>query len=307
MSLIAILKQRAVSHGETFVPVQVVSLRRIFLTISLFPFLILLSGCLGEKVPECHDANTTDLVAKGVRSAFQDGIGDDVHLDEYFDFKMENPIVVSYDKAVRKRSCEMSLTVTVKPIAIAWTNKVFKKFEPTLFNLELLAIDNPKFKDAYAAYMATGKRPIETNKFTGSISYVNQMQSGSESRFVTSWRIAFPGADDNIRLKAIASIIKIGAAELKTNAMQNKSRQQAEVTVMAYGLCPGSDEAVCVETNKGAFTANAFALSDEQKQLLTAALMEKKSVCLMDLETASGAATSFDAVSAHCDSRPQRK
>lgn len=70
---------------------------------------------------------------------------------------------------------------------------------------------------------------------------------------------------------------------------------------MRSNLGPGSDEAVCVGTDKGAFTPNAFALSGEQRQLLAASLMEKKSVCLRNLEVVDNTTKTFESVSAHCE------
>lgn len=209
-------------------------------------------------------------------------------------------MVVSYDKEARKRNCQMLLTVTAKPIAIKWTNNVFKTFEPKLFNLEQLAINDARFKDAYAAYIAVGGKAIETNKFTGPVNYANQMQSGSDNQFVTSWQVALADADQ-ILLAGIASVVRLGSEERKLKAAKQQDSKQAEVTVTAYRFCPDSEEAVCVGTDKGSFTANVFALTDEQKQLLTASLMEKKSVCLMNLDVIDSATKSFEAVIAHCD------
>jgi hypothetical protein len=127
------------------------------------------------------------LVAQGVKATYQKDVGSDVKLDQYFDVKMENPVVVSYNKEARKRNCQMSLTVSVKPIAIEWTNNAFKTFEPNLFGLERLAINNPRLKEAYTAYIAVGGKAVETSQFTGSVNYSNQMQSGSDSRYLTSW------------------------------------------------------------------------------------------------------------------------
>lgn len=271
----------------------------LLLVMPILPCLLALGGCFEKPGLECHDTQATDLVIKGVTSAFQKSVGSDANYEEYFDFKMENPVVVSYDREARKRNCQMLLTVTAKPIAIEWTNNVFKTFEPKLFNLEQLAINEARFKDAYAAYIAIGGKAIETNKFTGPVNYANQMQSGSDNQFLTSWQVALADADQ-ILLTGIASVVKLGSEKRKLKATQQKDPKQAEVTVTAYSFCPDSDEAVCVGTDKGSFTANAFALSDEQKLLLTASLMEKKSVCLMNLEIVSGTEKSFEAVIAYC-------
>jgi uncharacterized protein YhbP (UPF0306 family) len=274
--------------------------KRILVVAPILPCLLALGGCFEKPVLECHDPQATDLVKKGVKSAFQKSVGSDAKYDEYFDFKMENPVVVSYDKEVRKRNCQMLLTVAVKPTAIEWTNNVFKMFEPKPFNLEQLAINDARFKDAYAAYIAIGGKAIDKSQFTGPVNYANQMQSGSESQFVTSWQVALAGADQ-ILLTGIASVVKLGSEEQKLKTTHKNNSNQAAVTVTAYGFCPDSDEAVCVGTDQGSFTANAFALTDEQKQLLTASLMEKKSVCLMNLEAVSGTEKSFESVSARCN------
>lgn len=276
------------------------NMTRVIMAIGLLLCLLTLGGCFEEPVPECHDVHATELAMQGVKAVYQKDVGSDVKLEDYFDFKMENPVVVSYNKESRKRNCQMSLTVTVKPVAIEWTNNVFKKFEPNLFSLHRLAINNPRFKEAYTAYIVVGGKAIETNKFTGTVNYANQMQSGSENRFVTSWQVALAGAD-KILLAGVASVVKIGAEELKMKATQLKDSKQAEVKVTAYSFCPGSDEAVCVSTDKGVFTANAFALSVEQKQLLTVSLVEKKTVCLGSIEVIDGAIKGFESVSARCN------
>ena len=274
-------------------------IKRFFLAVPILPCLWVLGGCSEKPVLECHDPQATDLVQKGVKSAFQKSVGSDANFDEHFEFKMENPVVVSYDREVRKRNCQMLLTMTVKPAAIEWTNNVFKMFEPKPLNLEQLAINDVRFRDAYAAYIAIGGKAIEANQFTGPVNYANQMQSGSENQFVTSWQVALAGADQ-ILLTGIASVVKLGSEEHKLKAMEKKDSNQAEVTVTAYGFCPDSDEAVCVGTDQGSFTANSFALTDEQKQLLTASLIGKKSVCLVNLEVIEGTMKSFEAVTSHC-------
>ena len=274
-------------------------INRYLVIVPILPCLLALGGCFEKPVLECHDPQATDLVIKGVKSAFQKSVGNDANFDEYFDFKMENPVVVSYDKEIRKRNCQMLLTVAVKPTAIERTNNVFKMFEPKPFNLEQLAINDARFKYAYAAYIAIGGKAIETNKFIGPVNYANQMQSGSENQFVTSWQVALAGADQ-ILLTGIASVVKLGSEEQKLKTTQKSNSNQAAVTVTSYGFCPDSDEAVCVGTDQGSFAANAFALSDEQKQLLTASLIEKKSICLVNLEVIDGTTKSFEAVTSHC-------
>lgn len=62
-------------------------IKRFLLVMPILPCLLALGGCLEKPGLECHDTQATDLVIKGVTSAFQKSVGTDANYEEYFDFK----------------------------------------------------------------------------------------------------------------------------------------------------------------------------------------------------------------------------